>query len=64
MIVRTDRPDGSTELLLQREVGFLTLMTVTEHTTCFIATSACFDEADDADPVELLPQSEPGVTIF
>jgi hypothetical protein len=62
-VVRTDRPDGSVELLLARDDGFLTLVTITDAKTSFTATSACFPDGDgdDVDPAELLPRSEPDV---
>jgi len=60
-VVRTDRPDGSVELLLARDDGFLTLVTITDAKTSFAATSACFPDGDDVDPAELLPRSEPDV---
>ena len=63
-VTRTDRPDGSVELLLSRADGFLTLVTITEAKTSFTATSACFPEGSDADPREYLPQSEQGVTVL
>ena len=61
-VTRTDRPDGSVELLLSRADGFLTLVTITEAKTSFTATSVCFPDGSDADPREYLPQSEQGVT--
>jgi len=63
-VTRTDRPDGSVELLLSRADGFLTLVTITEAKTSFTATSACFPDGSDADPREYLPQSEQGVTVL
>ncbi|MDY0944732.1 hypothetical protein SOM11_01890 [Frigoribacterium sp. CFBP9039] len=60
-VVRTDRPDGSVELLLARDDGFLVLVTITDAKTSFIATSTCFEDDLDIDTAEVLPQTEPGV---
>jgi len=60
-VVPTDRPDGSTELLLQREDGLSLLLTVTEVMTSIIAASACFPGGIGPDPLEVLPESGPGV---
>ena len=60
-VVPTDRPDGSTELLLQREDGLSLLLTVTEVKTSIIAASACFPGGIGPDPLEVLPESGPGV---
>ena len=60
-VVRTDRPDGSVELLLARDDGFLVLVTITDAKTSFIATSTCFEDGLDIDTAEVLPQTEAGV---
>jgi hypothetical protein len=63
-VVRTDRPDGSVELLLSRDDGFLTLVTITDAKTSFTATSACFSDGSSVDPADVLPQTEPGVSAL
>jgi len=60
-VVRTDRPDGSVELLLARDDGFLVLVTITDAKTSVIATSTCFEDGLDIDTAAVLPHTEPGV---
>ena len=63
-MIRTDRPDGSVEVLLVREDGFLVLLTVTDAKTSLTTTSACYADDVDADPTDYLPATEPGVTVL
>ena len=63
-MTRTERPDGSVEVLLARDDGFLVLLTVTDAKTSLTTTSACFADDVDPNPTDYLPATEPDVTAL
>lgn len=56
--------DGSVEVLLARDDGFLMLLTVTDAKTSLTTTSACFADDVDPNPTDYLPATEPHVTVL